>query len=124
MLFRGWPIMVHDTHTRRKRRQVENHNFSYPACIRCPFGGRHWITLIRFGTETLKWCVYLTVKKTENMFPRFGTIFECYGHPDGRTERHHTTAEAMLMCSIVQQKLASDSMLCSIEAHPTCRVDL
>jgi len=63
-------------------------------------------------------------EKTENMFPRFGTIFECDGHPDGRTERHHTTAEAMLMCSIVQQKLASDSMLCSIEAHPTCRVDL
>ena len=55
-LFHGWPLMVNDTHTRR--RSTNEFPVSYSTCRGC----RENIAT-RFGIETLEWCRYLMVKK-------------------------------------------------------------
>ena len=44
-------------------------------------------------------------KKILDMFTRFDTVHDCDRQTDGQTDRHCTTAQAVLMHSTLQHKL-------------------
>ena len=47
---------------------------------------------ITFGTEKIDWWIYQTVKKIENMFIRFNTIYKRDGRTDRQTPSRQSTS--------------------------------